>query len=155
MANPKDTKKPDAKKPRDYTDEELKKYIIDSVAEGHNYRMQLRRDYATLLRVINLFASDEEFLRLYEKVLASRIAEMEESLLNGTYFDDVPQKVDKLGNVDLAAGYLRQAELKAKTAQWILERRNKAYRAKSQQDITSNGKSLGCVVIPAKEDSDE
>lgn len=154
MASSKD-KKQESKKICDYTDAELMQHILDSVAIGHNYRKQLRNEYPTLLRVINLFSSDKDFLERYEKILATRISEMEENLLTGSFFDNIPQKVDKLGNVDLSAGYLRQAELKAKTAQWILERRNKAYQAKSQQDITSNGQALGCVVIPAKESSDE
>lgn len=145
----------DKNRVRDYTDAELKQYILDSVSFGQNYRHQLGKDYPTLLRVINLFSSDEDFVRSYEKILAGRITEIEENLLTGQYFEDIPVKVDKLGNVDLSTGYLRKAELKAKTAQWILERRNRQYQAKMQQDITSNGQSLGCVVIPAKDSVDE
>jgi len=149
MASAKD-KKTDSKRIRDYTDAELKQYILDSVAFGANYRQQLCNEYPTLLRVINLFSSDEDFVRSYEKILAGRITEIEENLLTGAYFEDIPVKVDKLGNVDLSAGYLRKAELKAKTAQWILERRNRQYQAKMQQDITSDGQCLNAIILPSK-----
>jgi hypothetical protein len=147
--------KPSNKQIESYSDEELKQYILDSVTLGSNYRKQFRSNYTLLLRVMGLFSADGDFTRAYEKILATRIEDMEEALLNGTYFEDIPQRVDKLGNVDLAPGYLKMAELKAKAAQWALERRNKKYRTQVQQDITSNGEALNAIVLPAKQPKDD
>jgi hypothetical protein len=134
----------------DLSDEDLKAYILESVCEGKTYRKQFRKDYKTLIRIIDLFNKDIEFNKTYKSLLDMRISEVEECVLNGTFLEDIPTVVDKLGNIDLAPGYLRLAEMQHKRAHWILERRNAAYMNKTQQDITSEGKQLGCVIIPSK-----
>lgn len=139
----------------EYSDDELKNFVINCMMTGSNYRKAFKSDYLTLLRVVNLLSTDPVFAKAYRDLLEHRLQHMEEDLLNGTYLEDIPRKFDKLGNEDLAPGYLKLAEMQIRNAQWMLERRNKKYQARMQQDITSNGEALNAIVLPAKQPKDD
>lgn len=138
----------------DYTDEELKNFVINCMMTGSNYRKAFKSDYLTLLRVVNLLSTDPVFAKAYRDLLEHRLQHMEEDLLNGTYLEDIPQKFDKLGNADLSPGYLKLAEMQIKTAQWMLERRNKKYQPKGNlADAVEAGAKI-IIEMPSK-DNDE
>ncbi len=144
---------PTEKKYSDYTDDELKNFVINCMMTGSNYRKAFKSDYLTLLRVVNLLSTDPVFAKAYRDLLEHRLQHMEEDLLNGTYLEDIPQKFDKLGNADLAPGYLKLAEMQIKNAQWMLERRNKKYQPKANlADALEAGAKI-IIEMPPMEDT--
>lgn len=132
------------------TDDELKDLMLQCLVMGTTYSIKFRDAPSMKVRCWFLLASEPEFKKKYEEMLMMHISVAEERLLTGEFLENLPQTVDKLGNVDIARGALRKAELDMKRMQWVLERRDKKYQSKIQQDITSNGEALNAIVLPAK-----
>lgn len=134
-------------------DDALKEWMMSCLINNTTFRKMLRDDPAGLLRCYKLITSDKNYSKEYNELMYYKmLVEHEEDVIMGTDLDIIPLKVDKYGNADIATGHLRLAELRLRNKQWILERRHELWKAKSQQDITSDGKQLGCVIIPKKED---
>lgn len=137
---------------KQWNDIELKQLMIDLLLKKTTFRLYFKDSTVNILKCYDILRSDKDFARLYSDTLYQSINDIEEDLLLGVDLDNIPLKYDKMGNADLALGYLKKAELKIKNAQWVLERRNKLYQAKSQQDITTDGQALNAVILPSKMD---
>lgn len=137
------------------TDDELKAYMITLLVNGTNFRADLKKDNKAIIRCYQLLAKDANFAKEYRGIMYYKIDEIEEDVLNGIELDNIPTKFDRYGNEDLSSGYLKRAELALKNKQWILERRHALYKAKSQQDITSDGQQLNALILPSKIKKDE
>jgi hypothetical protein len=134
------------------TDEQLSVWMLQCLINRTTFRKELSDNIQAIIRCYKILTSNLEFSKQYKDLMYYRIDEIEEDVLTGDDLDldMIPKKYDKYGNADLAPGYLRRAELAMKNKQWILERRNKLYQAKSQQDITTDGQALNAVILPGK-----
>lgn len=137
-----------------YTDLELRGLMFSLVPENKTFRQFFKHDIPNLVRCYAILEADPILYAAYKSMFKRRVAEIEEDVLLNVDAENVPSIVDRNGNEDLAPGHLRKAEMLTKTKMWVLERRNKEYQAKSQQDITTDGKQLGCVIIPSKDENE-
>lgn len=133
---------------RRLSDKALKKEMLDLLFQNKSFRIVYKDDRDTCMRCWNLLQSDKDFRNEYNDILKMRIYAREEEVITGSLFSGLPLKVDNLGNADIAPGYLRQAEILTKQAQWLLERRVAAYSPKL--DVTQEGNPLGVVILPHK-----
>jgi hypothetical protein len=137
-----------------YSKEELKDLILSLPLERKTFRQFFKDDIQNIMACYAILEEDPIFYALYKSMFRRRLAEIEEDILLNADAESVPTMVDRNGNEDLAPGHLRKAEMLTKTKMWVLERRNKDYQSKSQQDITTDGKQLGCVIIPSKDENE-
>lgn len=154
MGRPHDwrTKLSDAKK---MTDDELKDLMIQCLVMGTTYSRKFQDSPELKVRCWELLSSDKEFEKKYQEMLHMHLKVAEEKLLTGEFLDNIPQTVDKLGNVDLARGHLRKAELEMKRLQWLLERRDSRYKPNALPLVDDGSGGLRIVVqMPEKETDD-
>ena len=94
-----------------------------------------------------------EMRELFYKTLEHRVDFLEDQLSSGEIFNEVSKhtRVDSLGNVDIAPGYLNLAKAKAETIKFFLEKTRKQYK----DSTIDNLPKLGVVIMPSKETNDE
>jgi hypothetical protein len=141
-------------KVRKMSDDELKALMIQTVYDGTTIKRRFDRAPDILSRCWQLLCDDVDFSKKYENALLMYVKIAEEELLTGAFLENIPEKVDKLGNADLAAGHLRRAELHMKRMQWILERRMKQYQPKGNLAEAVEAGAKIIIEMPEKE-SDE
>jgi hypothetical protein len=145
MAKPKTTDK------KTYTDDELKEIMLNSLFSGSNFRKVFGTDLENCMRCWELLRTDKKFYKQYGEVINMKLSGMEEEVITGSVFDNLPTKVDKLGNLDLAPGFLKQAEIQLNRAKWLLEKRNENYSSKDIASAMAEGAQV-LVMIPKRED---
>lgn len=130
------------------SDKVFKEVMLNALFNGSSFREVYKDDRTSCIRCWDILQNDEKFRKEYNKVLDMQIAGKEEELASGALFKDLPTCVDKLGNIDLAPNYVRVAELKAKQAYWLLEKRVSEYSKKI--DVNASGSPLGVMILPNK-----
>ena len=142
-------------KVRKMSDDELKALMIQTVLDGTTLKRRFDRAPDLLARCWKLLCEDLDFSKRYENALLMYVKLAEEELLTGAFLENIPEKVDKYGNADLAGGHLKRAELHMKRMQWILERRMKQYQPKGNlSDAVEAGAKI-IIEMPPMEDSKE
>lgn len=135
-------------KKKTYSDEELKQKMLEDIFRGTSFRDTFKDDFETCMRCWDFLRKDKEFKKRYNEILEMRLSGMEEDIISGKILENIPRKVDKQGNVDLAPGYLRQAEAQIERYKWLLFKRNAKYQ---KQEQTLDAEKLNVIVLPSKE----
>lgn len=135
-------------KKKTYSDEELKQKMLEDIFRGTSFRDTFKDDFETCMRCWDFLRKDKEFKRRYNEILEMRLSGMEEDIISGKILENIPRKVDRQGNVDLAPGYLRQAEAQIERYKWLLFKRNAKYQ---KQEQTLDAEKLNVIVLPSKE----
>ena len=135
-------------KKKTYSDEELKQKMLEDIFRGTSFRDTFKDDFETCMRCWDFLRKDKEFKKRYNEILEMRLSGMEEDIISGKILENIPRKVDKQGNVDLAPGYLRQAEAQIERYKWLLFKRNAKYQKHEQ---TLDAEKLNVIVLPSKE----
>ena len=136
-----------AKKKQQYTDDELKDKMLQDIFRGTSFRDTFKDDFETCMRCWDFLRKDKEFKKRYNEILEMRLSGMEEDIISGKILENIPRKVDRQGNVDLAPGYLRQAEAQIERYKWLLFKRNAKYQ---KQEQTLDADKLKVIVLPEK-----
>lgn len=135
-------------KKKTYSDEELKQKMLEDIFRGTSFRDTFKDDFETCMRCWDFLRKDKEFKKRYNEILEMRLSGMEEDIISGKILENIPRKVDRQGNVDLAPGYLRQAEAQIERYKWLLFKRNAKYQ---KQEQTLDAEKLNVIVLPSKE----
>ena len=135
-------------KKKTYSDEELKQKMLEDIFRGTSFRDTFKDDFETCMRCWDFLRKDKEFKKRYNEILEMRLSGMEEDIISGKILENIPRKVDRHGNVDLAPGYLRQAEAQIERYKWLLFKRNAKYQ---KQEQTLEAEKLNVIVLPSKE----
>lgn len=135
-------------KKKTYSDEELKQKMLEDIFRGTSFRDTFKDDFETCMRCWDFLRKDKDFKRRYNEILEMRLSGMEEDIISGKILENIPRKVDRQGNVDLAPGYLRQAEAQIERYKWLLFKRNAKYQ---KQEQTLDAEKLNVIVLPSKE----
>jgi hypothetical protein len=137
------------------TDDELKVQMLNWLVDGQSFQHRFKKDYRVPLRCWRLLANDKEFAVDYNDLLMSHVQMAEVQLLTGDFLNDLPSTIDRDGNVDIARGHLRRAEITMKRLQWILEKRNKNYQSKSNlSDVLDADGMVNAIILPMKKDKE-
>ena len=134
-------------KKKTYSDEELKQKMLEDIFRGTSFRDTFKDDFETCMRCWDFLRKDKEFKKRYNEILEMRLSGMEEDIISGKILENIPRKVDRQGNVDLAPGYLRQAEAQIERYKWLLFKRNAKYQ---KQEQTLEADKLKVIVLPEK-----
>ena len=134
-------------KKKTYSDEELKQKMLEDIFRGTSFRDTFKDDFETCMRCWDFLRKDKEFKKRYNEILEMRLSGMEEDIISGKILENIPRKVDRQGNVDLAPGYLRQAEAQIERYKWLLFKRNSKYQ---KQEQTLEADKLKVIVLPEK-----
>lgn len=134
-------------KKKTYSDEELKQKMLEDIFRGTSFRDTFKDDFETCMRCWDFLRKDKEFKKRYNEILEMRLSGMEEDIISGKILENIPRKVDRQGNVDLAPGYLRQAEAQIERYKWLLFKRNAKYQ---KQEQTLDADKLKVIVLPEK-----
>lgn len=135
-------------KKKTYSDEELKQKMLEDIFRGTSFRDTFKDDFETCMRCWDFLRKDKDFKRRYNEILEMRLSGMEEDIISGKILENIPRKVDRQGNIDLAPGYLRQAEAQIERYKWLLFKRNAKYQ---KQEQTLDAEKLNVIVLPSKE----
>lgn len=134
-----------------YSDDDLKEAMLYDLFTNSNFRVRFKNDLRTCMRCWDILRLDKEFYKQYCEVITMKLSGMEEDLITGKDLEQIPIKVDALGNQDIASGYLKLAEIKTNRLKWILEKRNEKYSAKHADTSVVEGAKV-LVMIPKRED---
>ena len=134
-------------KKKTYSDEELKQKMLEDIFRGTSFRDTFKDDFETCMRCWDFLRKDKEFKKRYNEILEMRLSGMEEDIISGKILENIPRKVDRQGNVDLAPGYLRQAEAQIERYKWLLFKRNAKYQ---KPDQVLDAEKLKVIVLPEK-----
>ena len=134
-------------KKKTYSDDELKQKMLEDIFRGTSFRDTFKDDFETCMRCWDFLRKDKEFKKRYNEILEMRLSGMEEDIISGKILENIPRKVDRQGNVDLAPGYLRQAEAQIERYKWLLFKRNSKYQ---KQEQTLDADKLKVIVLPEK-----
>ena len=134
-------------KKKTYSDDELKQKMLEDIFRGTSFRDTFKDDFETCMRCWDFLRKDKEFKKRYNEILEMRLSGMEEDIISGKILENIPRKVDRQGNVDLAPGYLRQAEAQIERYKWLLFKRNSKYQ---KQEQTLDAEKLNVIVLPEK-----
>ena len=134
-------------KKKTYSDEELKQKMLEDIFHGTSFRDTFKDDLDSCMRCWDFLRKDKEFKKRYNEILEMRLSGMEEDIISGKILENIPRKVDRQGNVDLAPGYLRQAEAQIERYKWLLFKRNAKYQ---KQEQTLDADKLKVIVLPEK-----
>ena len=121
--------------------------MLQSLFADSNFRITFKDDLESCMRCWDILQNDKHFLARYKDAINMKISGMEEEVITGRIFNTVPVKSDKYGNMDIAPGYLRLAELQNARFKWILEKREERYREKQ---ASLQAQTLGVLVLPNK-----
>jgi hypothetical protein len=102
-----------------YTDEDLKDIMLQSLFADSNFRNSFKDDMESCMRCWDILQNDKEFYKKYKEVINMKISGMEEEVITGRVFNNVPTKADRSGSLDIAPGYLKLAELQNARFKWI------------------------------------
>lgn len=141
-------------KPKKYKDKDLREIILLAVYEGTTFHKKHSGDFNLINQCYQFLARDANMRKEYDAALEMYDRFAEDSVLTGSILDDIPTRVDKLGNVDLAPGYLKRAELNLNRLRWILEKRNKKYKSNIVEDMGNGPGSLCAIILPPKNEKD-
>ena len=130
-----------------YTDEQLKAKMLEDVFHGTSFRETFKNDYTNCMRCWGFLRTDKAFKKEYAEILEMRLSGVEEDIITGRILDNLPTKVDRDGNEDLAPGYLKRAEAQIERYKWLLFKRNSKYQ---KQESTGDGEKLKVLVLPEK-----